>query len=110
MSTAEVQFEQICQEALRAAGEISAVQKDLILADLELRFEHPGEYVAYIDRYQIRDKIRRLTREVLGHSHNLSEVIDSFAHLANEKRTKVELQYLEPLSDDYQSLHDLPLR
>lgn len=110
MSSAEVAFDQFCQDALREAGEISAAQKDSILEDLGLRFEHPGEYVAYIDRYQIRNRIRRLSREVLAHSRDLSEVKAAFSHFGNDKRAKVEVEYLDPLSDDLELIHDLPFR
>ncbi|NUQ62228.1 MAG: hypothetical protein HUU20_07055 [Pirellulales bacterium] len=110
MSSAEVEFDQLCRDALREAGEISAAQRDAILADLRLRFEHPGQYVAYIDRCQVRNKISRLTRDVLAHSTDLSEVKAAFSQLATKKRAKVEVEYLDPLSEDFQLLHDLPFR
>jgi len=110
MSSAEVQFEQLCQVALREAGEVSAAQRDSILEDLALRFEHPGEYVAYIDHYRVRGRIRRLSREILGHSTDLSVVKAAFARFDSKKRAQVQVEYLEPLSDDFELIHDLPFR
>ncbi|MGO8689625.1 MAG: hypothetical protein ACLQLG_08315 [Thermoguttaceae bacterium] len=110
MSRAEIQFESLCQDALREAGEISAAQTDSILADLGLRFEHPGEYVAYIDHYQVKGRIRRLSREVLAHGRDLSEVKAAFAHFDKKKRAKVQVEYLDPLAGDFELIHELPFR
>ncbi len=110
MSSADLSLRQLCEDALREAGDISAAQVDAIRADLELRFEHPGKYVAYIDRYQVRNKIRRLTRDVLACSSDLSEVTAAFSHFGNKKRAKVQVAYLEPLSGDFEVHHDLPFR
>ena len=110
MSSAEALFEQLCQDALREAGDISAVQRDSILADLQLRFEHPGQYVAYIDRYEVRNRVRHLSREVLAHGEDLSEVKAAFSHFDSERRAKVEVEYLDLLSDDFKTIHDRPFR
>lgn len=110
MSSAEAQFEQLCHDALREAGDVSAAQKDAIVADLGLRFEHPGEYVAYIDRYLVQNRIRRLSREVIAHSSDLSMVKAAFSHFDSEKRAKIQIEYLDPLSDDFELTDHLPFR
>lgn len=61
MFRADSHLSRLCEDALREAGEVSAAQEDVIRADLELRFEHAGKYVAYIDHYRVRNKISRLT-------------------------------------------------
>jgi hypothetical protein len=110
MASTDVEFDQFCQQALEQAGDTSAAQRDAILADLRLRFEHPGEYIAYIDRYHIPNRIRRLSREVLAIGAELSKVKAAYAHLPRRQRARVQLEYLAPLSDDFQVLHDLPFR
>jgi hypothetical protein len=49
-------------------------------------FEHPGEYVAYIDRCLLENRIRRLSREVIAHSSDLSVVKAAFSHFDSENR------------------------
>jgi hypothetical protein len=110
MSSAELSLRQLCEDALREAGDISALQGDAIRADFQLRFEHPGKYVAYIDRYQVRNKTCRLAREVLACSSDLSEVNAAFVHFGSKKRAKVQVEYLEPLVGDFEAHHDLPYR
>ncbi len=104
------QFRKLCRQAVRNAGEISAVQRDAILQGLRLRRRYPGEYVAYIDRYPARDKVRRLARELIAHDSDLLAVNDCLSQFARKKRLKVMVQYLDPLLGDFRVLHDYPFR
>ena len=52
----------MCEQALRNAGKSTRGAQDRIREDLRLRFEHAGEYVAYIDRWKVQHKTRRLSR------------------------------------------------
>jgi hypothetical protein len=110
MASADLQLRQLCDDALRDAGDLSALQEDVIRADIELRYMHPGEYVAYIDEYREQDRICRLVREVLACSSDLAEVKAAFTDVGSERRASIRLEYLEPLGDDFLTHDDLPLR
>jgi hypothetical protein len=110
MASADLQLQQLFNAALREAGKLSALQKDLVCSDIELRYRHPGEYVAYIDRYKVQNRNCRLVREILACSSNLADVKASFSGFGSKKRARVRLEFLEPLGDDLETHNDLPLR
>jgi len=74
MSLTSVEFDQVCREALEQAGDLPTAVRDRLIEDLRLRFEHPGQYVAYLDRYETVDKLRRLRRLLIAHSADLEQV------------------------------------
>jgi hypothetical protein len=59
MSLTSVDFDQVCREALEHGGDLPITVRDRVIEDLRLRFEHPGEYVAYLDRYETRKCLSR---------------------------------------------------
>jgi hypothetical protein len=110
MSSVSVEFEQLCREALERAGDASSAAKDRIIEDLRLRFEYPGEYIAYLDRYETVNKLRRLHRRLIAHSADLGEVQGAIRAHPKHERPKIALEYAEPLGEDISSLPDLPFR
>lgn len=105
-----VEFNELCEEALRDVGQASAATKDRLVEDLRLRFEYPGQYAAYLDRFETVSKLQRLNRELVAHSSDLADVQQAIARLPKRDRAKVSLEYLEPLGDDFSIPHQLPFR
>jgi hypothetical protein len=105
-----VELNELCEEALRNVGEASAATKDRLVEDLRLRFEYPGQYAAYLDRFETVSKLRRLHRKLVAHSSDLAEVQQAIARLPKRDRVKVSLDYVEPLGDDFTVPHELPFR
>ena len=100
-------FEKVCQQALRNAGKATPGARDRIREDLRLRFEHAGEYVAYIDRWKVRHKTRRLCREVLTHSPSLKAVQQAVETVRPEDRSKVVVDFADDPDDGVDVPHDL---
>lgn len=109
-SGASVEFDELCEEALRDVGEASAATKDRLVEDLRLRFEYPSQYAAYLDRFETVGKIRRLDRKLVAHSSDLAEVQQAIDRLPKRDRAKVSLEYVEPLGDDFTLPHEIPFR
>jgi len=110
MSVTSVEFDQLCREALEQAGDVSCAVRDRMIADLRLRFDYPGEYVAYLDKYKMVSKLRRLDRRLLAHSSDLSEVQAAILSHPPQDRAKIALEYSEPLGEELSVMHDLPFR
>ena len=100
-------FEEVCQQALRNEGKLSPAAQDRIREDLRLRFEFPGEYVVYIDRWKVHGRVRRLCREVLGHSPSLKAVQAAIAAAPAADRPKVVVDYADDQDDGPEVPHDL---
>ena len=109
-SSSVIEFDQLCDEALRDAGELSAAVRDRLVEDLRLRFEHPGEYVAYLDRYKTVNRLRRLQRRVLEHSRDLGEVQAAINRCTKRQRPHVMLEFVEPLGEELTVPHEMPYR
>jgi hypothetical protein len=105
-----VEFEQVCQEALQQAGDVSAAARDRVVEDLRLRFEYPGEYVAYLDSYRTINKLRRLQRRIIGHSLDLGKVQVAILSHPKRERPKIALEFAEPLGEGLTTPHNLPFR
>lgn len=105
-----VEFNDLCEQALRDVGEVSAATKDRLIEDLCLRFEYPGQYAAYLDRFETAGKLRRLNRKLVAHSSDLADVQQAIVRLPKRDRAKVSLDYVEPLGDDFTVPHELPFR
>lgn len=110
MSVVSVEFDQLCREALEEAGDISSVVRDRLVEDLRLRFEYPGQYVAYLDRYHTVNKLRRLRRRLVAHSSDLGEVQAAILKHPKRERPYVALEFAEPLGESLSTPHDLPFR
>jgi hypothetical protein len=100
-------FEKVCEQALRNAGKVSPAARDRIREDLRLRFQFAGEYVAFIDRWKVQGKVRRLCREVLGHSPSLKAVQDAIAAAPAKDRPKVMVDFADDPDDGMEVPHDL---
>lgn len=48
------------------AGDAFRVVRERMIEDLRLRFEYPGEYVGYLDKYRTGSKLRGLNRHLTG--------------------------------------------
>ena len=110
MSLTSVEFDQLCQEALEHAGDVSSAVKDRLIEDLRLRFEYPGQYVAYLDRYETVNKLRRLHRRLIAHSEDLGQVQAAILSHPKRERPNVALEFSEPLGEELRTPHDLPFR
>ena len=100
-------FEKVCEQALRNAGKLSPAAQDRIREDLLLRFQFAGEYVAFIDRWKVQGKVRRLCRDVLGHSPSLKAVQDAIAAVSLKDRPKVMVDFADDPDDGMEVPHDL---
>ena len=110
MSLTSVEFADLCREALEQAGDVSSAVKDRLIEDLRLRFEYPGQYVAYLDRYETVSKLCRLRRRVIGHSADLGAVQAAILACPKSQRPNIALEYAEPLGGELHTSHDLPFR
>ena len=100
-------FDKVCQQAMRNAGKLSPAAQDRIREDLRLRFQYPDEYVAYIDRWKIQGKVRRLRREVLVHSPSLKAIQGAIAAVPAKDQPKVVVDYADDPDDGLELPHDL---
>ena len=105
-----VEFDQLCHEALRQAGDVSSAVRDRVIADLRLRFEFPGQYVAYLDSYRTVNRLRRLQRRIIGHSTDLGQVQAAILRHPKRERAEIALEFAEPLGEALSVPHDLPFR
>jgi len=110
MSVTSVEFDHLCREALEQAGDISSAVRDRLVEDLRLRFEYPGQYVAYLDRFDTVNKLRRLRRRLIAHNADLGEVQAAILNHPPRERTKIALEFAEPLGEELSTPHDLPFR
>ena len=110
MSLTSVEFDQLCREALEQAADVSSAVKDRVTEDLRLRFEYPGQYVAYLDRYETVNKLRRLHRRLIAHSADLGQVQSAILSHPKRERPDIALEYAEPLGEELSTPHDLPFR
>jgi hypothetical protein len=110
VSLTSVEFDQVCREALEQAGELPVAVRDRMIEDLRLRFEHPGQYVAYLDRYETVDKLPRLRRRLIAHSRDLGQVQAAIRSHPKRERPHIALEFAEPLGDELRTSHDLPFR
>jgi len=110
MSLTSVEFDQVCREALEQAGDLPTAVRDRLIEDLRLRFEHPGQYVAYLDRYETVDKLRRLRRLLIAHSADLEQVQAAILSHPKTERPDIALEFAEPLGEELCTPHDLPFR
>jgi hypothetical protein len=100
-------FDDWCRLALERTDDTSAPARELIVEDLRLRFEYPDEYVAYIDRYSGKGSSRRLSREILGHSKDLTCLQAAVEACPDNDLARVVLLYAEPLDMPVSILHGL---
>ncbi len=100
MSNPTTEFQHICSEALDAIGDVPAAVRDKTIADLELRHDYPGEYAAWLDRYTVANRVRRLSREVLVHDRDLTVVSAVVAGLSPKDMSHLVMDYLDPLDVD----------
>ncbi len=105
-----VEFEQLCQDALQQVGDMSAAARDRVIEDLRLRFEYPGQYVAFLDSYRTVDKLRRLRRRIIGHNLDLEKVQAAILRYPKQQRPKIALEFAEPLQEGFTDPHDLSFR
>lgn len=110
MSSVSIEFEQLCRDALEQVGDASSAAKDRIIQDLRLRFEYPGQYVAYLDSYKTVNKLRRLQRRLIAHSADLGQIQAAIQSFRERERPNIALEYAEPLGEELSSLPDLPFR
>ena len=110
MSTSSVKFEQLCDEALRQAGDLSAAARDRVVEDLRLRFEFPGEYVAYLDKYGTVNRLRHLQRQLIAHSAAIADVQEAIQRYPDTECARIAIEFADPLGDDFRVAHDLPFR
>lgn len=88
-------FKSACSQALKRAGELAPIGRDRIVADLRIRFDYRGEYVAYIDRFKIVERVRRLSREVLAHSRSLKELQHAVDGASERDQPNVIVAYVD---------------
>ncbi len=100
-------FAKVFQQAMRNSGNLLPAAQDRIREDLRLRFEYAGEYVAYIDRWKIHGKVRRLCREVLGHSPSLKAIQDAIAAVPAKDQPKVVVDYADDPDEGVELPHDV---
>lgn len=56
------------------------VDRQVQLADLRLQDEYPGQYVAFVDIWTIREEVRLLERRVLAHArdfHTMNQQLEA---------------------------------
>jgi hypothetical protein len=104
------QFEQLCEDALSAAGEVSPTARDALVADLRMRVEYAGEYVAYTEASHEVKGVQRYTRHLIAHAADLAKVHSALAALPLSKRARATIDYVEPLGDDLHAPHALAHR
>ena len=105
------EFEQLCDQALAIAGDVSSAQRERIIADLRLRFEHPSEYAAYIDEYPVVvGNTRHLVRTVVAADPDLRVVHRALADLSKEAQQTAVIDFVDPLTGDLMVPHNLSER
>ena len=78
---------------------------------LELQFKYPAEYVAYIDRWRTKGKIRQLLPQVFAHSASLADVQNAVSELPPQDRPKAVIHYtIDPHQKELPVHYDLPNR
>jgi len=110
MPLTSVEFDQVCREALEQGGDLPIPSRDRVIEDLRLRFEHPGEYVAYLDRYETVDKLRRLRRTLIAHSADLGQVQAAILRHPKRERPNIALEFAEPLGEEISIPNGLAFR
>ena len=104
-------FERVSRQAVRQAGELPPEAQARVRALLELQFMYPGEYVAYIDRWRTKGKVRHLLPEVFAHSSSLEDVQNAVAELPAQDRPKAVIHYaIDPHQEELPVHYDLPNR
>ncbi len=111
MSISSPSFEQLRRHSLRQATDLTPIARDRIVADLRLQYDHPGEYVAYLDRRKIVDRVQRLCRDVLAHSPSIEDVQNAVEDSSDRDRPNVVVTYVEAFPEQTpQLLYELPGR
>ena len=104
-------FERVSRQAVRQAGELPPEAQAQVRSLLELQFKYPAEYVAYIDRWRTKGKIRQLLPEVFAHSASLADVQNAVSELPPQDRPKAVIHYaIDPHQKELPVHYDLPNR
>lgn len=103
-------FEQLCDETLASAGDVTAVERDQIIADLKLRYEHAGEYAAYVDEFPVVGRTRQFVRTLIAVSPDLRIIQKALEQRSEEEQKVVTVDYVDPLSGDLVTPHNLSQR
>lgn len=101
------EFRSACRKALRRAGNLAAIGRDRIIADLRLQFDHAGQYVAFVDRIRLVDRTRRLSREVLAHNRSLSAVQHVVEGASVRDQTRIVVAYVDADETNPQLTYEL---
>lgn len=100
-------FDEIRDQALEDAGEISEGARLLLIEDLRLRFQFPDEHVAYIDTWKIVGKKRQLMRRVLAHSPDVWGIKDAIDSCTEAEWRNTTVTFLDSLDDDLEVPDDV---
>jgi hypothetical protein len=110
MSMTSVEFEQVCAEALEHGGDLPMPVRDRVIEDLRLRFDYPGQYVAYLDSYETIGRLRRLRRHLIAHNADLEQVQAAILSHPKQQRPNIVLEFAEPLGEELSTSGALPFR
>jgi hypothetical protein len=103
-------FRKALRQALEEAGALPPAAKARIREDLALQYAYPGEFVAYVDSWKVRNRARNLNREILAHGPSEGAVRAQLARLPREIRDKACVHYVTDPEGPLEVHFDVPGR